>query len=329
MQTHPLSLSNGFLHVLLNCKLSSSEVFSSVSLTLFHHETHSGLGSLLSLDLCVYRAAMRAPQTGFATLGWVVDAHQRAERDTPTLREQQGWCLDAPAPLEPHQDPTTDSSPPQHKPTLTKLAHPLPMIICISAFSRWFLRQGNAFPGLLTHQQSKEVVPAFHQPLLPRPLAQRHSQGSTAGLFDRTRSQSRDPVMPLWADVVQQSRTKPALRNNVLTALFTCSFFHKIGSHNSNSPTLLATDHLSCRQHTGCLSTKGFSPAAVRAEAIRALRDGEYKGKWEKQSPFPEQEGDLNHFLPLVGLGIFFPGKDSCCLSPTILPYRKAGHVSG
>lgn len=78
-----------FFHVLLNCQLNS-EVFSSVSLTLLHHETHSELGSLPSLDLCVYRGAMRAPQTGFAPLGWVVDAHQRAERDTPSWREQQG-----------------------------------------------------------------------------------------------------------------------------------------------------------------------------------------------------------------------------------------------
>lgn len=197
------------------------------------------------------------------------------------------------------------------------------------SFFKVVFETGKCLPWAPHSPAKQGGVPSFHQPLLPRPLTQRHNQGSTAGLFDRTRSQSRALVMPLWADVVQQSRTKPALRNNVLSALFTCSFFHKIGSHNSNSPTLLATDHLSCRQHTGCLSTKSFSPAAVRAEAIRALRDGEYKGKWEKQSPLPEQEGDLNHFLPFVGLGIFFPGKDSCCLSPTVLPYRKAGHVSG
>lgn len=45
------------------------------------------------------------------------------------------------------------------------------------------------------------------------------------------------------ADVVQQSGTKSALRNYGLSALFTRSFFHEIVSHNSNSPTLLATDH--------------------------------------------------------------------------------------
>lgn len=234
------------------------------------------------------------------------------------------WCLDAPAPLVTHQDPITDS-PSQHTPTLMKLAYPLPTIICISAFLRWSFETGKCLPtGLLTRQQSKDIVPSFHQPLLPRPLAQRHSHSAgTAGLFDKTRSQRRAPVMPLWADV-QRSRTKPALRNDGLSALFTCSFFHKIVSHNSNSPTLLATDHLSCRQHTGCLSTKSFSPAAVRAQALRALRDGEYKGQWEKQSHFPEQEGDLNHSVPLVLLGIFSPGKDSCCLFPTVPPVQKS-----
>lgn len=263
---------------------------------------------------------------GFPTLGWMVNTHQRVKRNKTVLREQQRddvWMLLLPWWLTRIPSPTL--SIPAHT-NSNKLVYPLPMIICISAFLRWLFETGKCLPtGLLTHQQSKDIVPSFHQPLLPRPLAQRHSHGAgTAGLFDKTRSQSRAPVMPLWADDVQQSRTKPALRNYGLSALFTCSFFHKIVSHNSNSPTLLATDRLSCRQHTGCLSTKSFSPAAVRAQAIRALRDGEHKGQWENQSPFPEQEGDLNHFLPLVLSGIFSPGKDSCCLFPIIPPTQKS-----
>lgn len=111
-------------------------MFASVSLTLLHHKTHSGLGSLLSLDLCIYRGAMRTWGFGFfchpgvgggcPPKGW--KGHTKFEGAA------EKWCLDAPAPLAAHQDPTIDSSPSQHTPTLTKLAYPLPMIICTSAF---------------------------------------------------------------------------------------------------------------------------------------------------------------------------------------------------
>ena len=85
--------------------------------------------------------------------------------------------------------------------------------------------------------------------------AQRHSHSAgTAGLFNKTRSQNRVPVTPLWPDVVQHTGTNPFLRNYGLSALFfTCSFHHKIISPNSNSHTSLASYHTSCVQHRGCL----------------------------------------------------------------------------
>lgn len=128
--------------------------------------------------------------------------------------------------------------------------------------------------------------------------------------------------MPLCPDVVQHTGTNPTLRNYGLSALFTCSFCDKMISHNNNSHTLLAGYHTSCAScvhHTGCLRKKSF-PQQSGTGNQGTLRDGQCKGEREKQSPFPGQEEDLNPFLPIVRLGIFSPGKESCCFFPSATP---------
>lgn len=143
-------------------------------------------------------------------------------------------------------------------------------------FSKVVMETGKWLPrALLTHMAAGRLPHPFTSLFCQGRWAQRHSHDAgTAGLFNKTRSQNRVPVMPLWPGVVQQTGTNPTLRTYGLSALFTCSFHHKIVSHNSNSHTLLASYHTSCVQHTDCLSKKSFTPAAVRAQATRALRDG-------------------------------------------------------
>lgn len=120
---------------------------------------------------------------------------------------------------------------------LIKLAYPLHMFIYSLTFSVWSWRWGNPSPG----------HPSFHKDCRDSPVlspaspmkAAGHNAG-TAGLFNKRRSQKGVPVVHLWPDVVQQARTNPTLRNGP-SVVSTCSFDHKIISHNINSHTLLAS----------------------------------------------------------------------------------------
>lgn len=145
---------------------------------------------------------------------------------------------------------------------------------CTCSFTTWLFQGGHGdgeIPPQVTPPSTRtvEISLSYLQPLSQRLLVM---MLAPQGYLTRE-DPKRVPVVHLWPDVVQQGRKNPTLRNSP-SVVATCSFDHKIISHNISSHTLLASyHHTPCIIHhassTHSLSKEGFTPATVRARVIR------------------------------------------------------------
>lgn len=146
------------------------------------------------------------------------------------------------------------------------------------------MRQGNAPPS--PAKQGGCPIPSAASPAKASSPEAQPQVLALQGYLTR-QDPKAEPLLCLCEQMLFSSLgQKPSLRNYGLAALFTCNFFHKIVSHNSNSPTLLATDHLSCRQHTGCLNKK-LQSSSTKGRGTQGTQGWGAQGKVREAEPFP------------------------------------------